>query len=160
MSYRMACEASGRFAAFAPVASSLVLDACDPARAVPLLHIHGLKDPNVPFEGGAGCGPGTLEQSQPVEEVVATWSARHGCVASQTTTLDREDVTCVVSDGCEERVQLCTLPRGGHVWPGGPEGSAVSSPSCPEDKGYVASFDASQTIMDFVLSHALEQLPE
>lgn len=158
MMYRLACEAATHFAALAPVSGSLVLTSCEPARAVPLLHIHGLKDPSVPFEGGSGCGLGTLDQSVAIPAVIKKWSALHGCVDT-TTTLDREDVTCVTQNGCEARVQLCTLPEGGHSWPGGLPGSDQNSASCP-DAAQIFSFDASAHIMEFVLNHTLEDVQD
>ncbi|MCB9611537.1 MAG: prolyl oligopeptidase family serine peptidase [Sandaracinus sp.] len=57
MSHRLGCELSERFAAVAPVAGTLMFDACTPTRPVHVMHVHGSDDGHVPWEGGLGCGP-------------------------------------------------------------------------------------------------------
>ncbi len=47
LAYRLACELPDVFAAVAPVAATLVGE-CDPSSPVSILHIHGLRDRNIP----------------------------------------------------------------------------------------------------------------
>ncbi|MDV7396997.1 hypothetical protein RZS08_36700, partial [Arthrospira platensis SPKY1] len=56
MSYRLACEASDRIAAIAPVAGTMpiaIANNCQPTRSVPILHIHGTADFIVPYAGNS-----------------------------------------------------------------------------------------------------------
>jgi len=60
MSYTLACRASDRFAAIAPVAGAMpenLAAACSPSRPVPVLIISGTKDKLVHWEGGYVTGP-------------------------------------------------------------------------------------------------------
>lgn len=52
MAYRLACEAADLFAAAAPVAGANNLEACNPARPVAMLAVHGTDDRSVKFAGG------------------------------------------------------------------------------------------------------------
>src|SRR5262249_22171023 len=54
MAYRLASELSDRIAAVACVAGTMATEACRPALAVPVLHVHGTEDEFVPFGGGKG----------------------------------------------------------------------------------------------------------
>ena len=54
MSYRLACELSDRIAAIAPVAASMSMVNCYPARAVPVIDFHSYLDTHVPYSGGVG----------------------------------------------------------------------------------------------------------
>lgn len=53
MSYRMACEAHDRIAGIVAIAGTVGVDRCS-APDLPVLHIHGALDPNVPVQGGKG----------------------------------------------------------------------------------------------------------
>jgi len=50
-SYRLACEMSATFAAVAPVAGSLVYEPCQPEQPISVIHVHGLYDNVVPYNG-------------------------------------------------------------------------------------------------------------
>lgn len=90
MTYRVACELSHLFAAVA-VSSGYLADvnldteppqqvfACEPGRPVPILHVHGLADECVPFEGGYS--QSTEKTSPPIEEVIARWREFNDCSA-------------------------------------------------------------------------------
>lgn len=52
MAYRLAAEAPGRLAAVAAVAGPMVTDGFAPTRPLPVLHVHSVDDPHVPFAGG------------------------------------------------------------------------------------------------------------
>ena len=81
--HRVGCEMASTFAAIAPVAGVLGIDAgaCLPSRPMPVLDFHGTADPLVPYDGGAaasGLG-GTAIVFQSVAETIATWVARDDC---------------------------------------------------------------------------------
>ena len=77
MSYRMACELSPRVAAIASVAGMDFGDpeACVPAEAVSVLHIHGTADQTVPYDGWVQAG----FQTPSALESVTRWAERAGC---------------------------------------------------------------------------------
>jgi polyhydroxybutyrate depolymerase len=120
MSYRLACEASGVFAAAAPVAGALNVD-CNPGQPVSLLAIHGTGDRMVRYEGGE-----PLEQVDPASRVdtsvadsVGFFVAHNACAEPPATTMDgilRYDEW----GSCDQnaRVALYTIEGGVHEWPG------------------------------------------
>ena len=52
MSYRLAAEISHKIAAIGAVSGSMLLESCNPEYPVPIIHLHGLSDISVPYEGG------------------------------------------------------------------------------------------------------------
>lgn len=76
MSYRMACERADVIAAIAPLAgmASSTPAACQPSRAVNVLHLHGTADAAVPYQSG-GSGIGALG----AEGSVLQWAGHNGC---------------------------------------------------------------------------------
>jgi polyhydroxybutyrate depolymerase len=132
MSYRLAAEASDRFAAVAPVAGAMALDAT-PGRPVAVLHLHSVDDPRALYDGGLGPPfPGTDVRSfhRPVETSLAAWRARNGCtgeprVADTRTGAPRtinegQTATLLVWDRCTSGrpVAHWQLTGVGHAWPG------------------------------------------
>jgi polyhydroxybutyrate depolymerase len=119
MSHRIACELADRVAAVAPVAGSLVVQTCTPARPISVMHFHGTADPLVPFTGWFPAIP--VQAFPAVPDVLAGWAARDGCDASPLPFLQKDDTTCERWSGCRgaTSVELCTVDGGGHTWPGG-----------------------------------------
>lgn len=117
MSYRMGCERADRVTAIAPVAGSLQLPTCTPARPVALFAIHGSLDPSVRYDGGIGCGPGMVD-TQPIPTIVADWATRNQCTGEPSTVFSQGDGTCVASGTCAAETVLCTIAGGNHSWPG------------------------------------------
>ena len=149
MTYRLACEASDRFAAMAPVSSTLMLTGCAPARPLSLLHVHGLADRNVPFDGGA---PTKSFQRNPpdyppVRDGIAVFTAKDGCSAKPAVTHDGK-VTTERWRGCDAgtAVELITISDGGHSWPGGRRMAKILYP--PSD-----ALDATAVIWKFFAAH-------
>ncbi len=122
MAERYAAERPRAVRAVAGVAGTM-----DPAITVggpvPLLHIHGTADRNVPYAGGVGSGvAGTA--FAPVRQVIDAFRqanatgagaerrvvAEGGAVATEDTWRDPEG---------RPAVRLLTIEGGGHVWPGG-----------------------------------------
>lgn len=56
MAYRLACELSTRVTAIGVAAGALMIETCQPGRAVSALHLHGDLDSVVPLAGGETAG--------------------------------------------------------------------------------------------------------
>lgn len=108
LAYRLACE-TDRFAAFGPVAGGLVVD-CPDAAPTSILHIHGLADPVVPFDGG------TVVWQTPVTNVLADWRARDQCAAPAISDTGRTHLSAATCPAGRE-VDLLTIDGLQHAWP-------------------------------------------
>jgi polyhydroxybutyrate depolymerase len=119
-SYVLACRLSGRIAAAAPVAATLITD-CSPSRPVSILHVHGLDDENIPFGGGRGTRGVTGYDWPPAQQGVDRWRAIDGCPATARTTVGGA-VTTSSWMPCRNstEVRLVTLAGVGHTWPKAP----------------------------------------
>jgi polyhydroxybutyrate depolymerase len=117
LSYRLACEMSETFAAVAPVGGVLVYEPCEPSEPVSVMHVHGMTDGAVPFEGG-GLNPGTGEPFPPVQESIAAWVKLDACLETAQTEQD-EIMTHSMYGGCASgsAVELYALEGTGHTWP-------------------------------------------
>jgi polyhydroxybutyrate depolymerase len=134
LTYRLAAEASERIAAIAPVAgaSDVPLDAR--VRPMPVMHVHSVDDPFVPYGGGTTpIVPFLFSIRHPaVEDVVRAWARHAGCPAEPATDgpLVRPPggvdaghaATRLVWQPCAggTEVMLWRLTGPGHVWPGPP----------------------------------------
>ena len=115
MVWYLACQGSGRFAAYAPVAGAFWLPEPQDCIAGPqnLRHVHGTDDAVVPMTGrrvGAGFQQGDVMRG------MATWQRVNGCAQRPVTTIV-DGMTCEHWDasGCDGRktLMLC-LHAGGH----------------------------------------------
>lgn len=130
LSHYIAANLAGRITAIAPVAGTIGIDAPEPARPVPVMHIHGTDDQALPIDGGFGRSRRTDFNS--VDDTLRAWiiandarvvPVRHhidsdpkdGC------TVDRFDYAPRSDEGAE--VVFVRLNGGGHTWP-----DAVHSP--------------------------------
>lgn len=135
MAYRLAAEASDRIAAVAGVAGAMSLSEFEPARPVPVLHIHSTSDHIARFDGGFG-PPAAVADTRmfhtAVEEMLGKWIAHNGCIrkpavietaAGAAGSLDAaHTVIRRVYRPCRDGVEVVLLQLGGgvgHVWPGG-----------------------------------------
>lgn len=124
MAYRLACEAADLFRAVAAVAGTEAVAGCQPARAVPILHIHARDDSHVLFDGGAGADAfrdrRQVMDFVSVPETIARWVRRNGCQPAPRRILERPGAWCERYTGCRAAasVQLCVTAEGGHSWPG------------------------------------------
>lgn len=131
MSYRLAAELSERIAAVAPVAGSMVVLRFEPARPVPVMHIHSMDDPRALYQGGLGPPfPATDSRTlhPAVEERLDQWARANGCGATPAAGERREwkrpgsgvhTATRYSWTGCKAETVLWKLTGAGHVWPGG-----------------------------------------
>lgn len=128
MTYRLACELSERVAAVAVSAGTLAdvdLGAsppteafvCAPSRPMPILHVHGLEDECVVYEGGTA--PGTGNTLRAVEETVDLFRTLGACEGGTDVTegeVRRRAWPC--AEGAT--VELLTVASLGHPWAGSP----------------------------------------
>lgn len=133
MSYALACRASDRFAAVAPVAGAMpenLVPACSPSRPVPVLIMNGTKDNLVHWEGGFVTGPfgkKKLGRTISVEKSRDFWLGKNSCKAAKEVfklDSDPEDGTWVIREAYSScaggsAVDFIRIDGGGHTWPGG-----------------------------------------
>jgi polyhydroxybutyrate depolymerase len=151
MAYKLACQLSHRIAAIASVGGTIstsTAESCNPVRTVPILQIHGTRDPWVPINGSTGW--------YSVDQTLSYWINFNDCVQTDTTILPDLDPT----DGCTVEKTTYTNPsdncsvvyykviNGGHTWPGaGPPGFSAGNTN--------QDIDASVEIWNFFKSHKL-----
>ena len=118
MAYRLACERPEKIAAIVPVAGTLAIPQCSTtATEIPVLHIHGEQDTNVPIHGGKGKRSVAGIEHRSVYETMDLLARNRECqkpVVSE----DKPDLELTVyqcSRGAD--IQLLRLKRAGHVWP-------------------------------------------
>jgi len=155
MTYRLVCELGDRIAAAVPVAGTLALAQCAGGRDVPILHIHGTADPNVPIDGGRGARSIAGVEHRSLADTLALVTAGRDCGPPAR---DAQGPTGVESSRIECRegatVRLWLIPGGGHVWPGAasrrtPTDAAVSG-GAP-----AATVSASEAVWNFVRNRRL-----
>ena len=116
----LACELAGRIAAFAMVSGAFSTEpgGCHPARAVPILDVHGTADPVVPYGGR----PASTEWPFGLRSIpawLAGWAARDGCTQDPVVFLDHREVTGERWSGCRDGTQIVAyrINGGGHAAP-------------------------------------------
>lgn len=124
MCYRLAAELSDRIAAVAPVAGTIAINESKPARPVPVIHFHGLKDRIVPYIFDKEKTPSFM-RFKGVEDSVMTWVRLNGCsemTRQETISKPESDmkVTRRIYSGGKNgsEVVLIVVEEGGHTWPG------------------------------------------
>jgi len=119
-SYVLACRLAGRIAAVAPVAATLDSE-CSPSRPVSILHVHGLADENIPYEGGQGTRGVTGFDWPPVEKGIELWRKLDGCPAAGAATAGPV-IALTVWAPCRRstEVRLVAIAGAGHTWPKAP----------------------------------------
>jgi polyhydroxybutyrate depolymerase len=164
MSYRLACEMAGQFAAIAPVAATMgkgLSSGCSPAHPISVCLIHGTADPLVPWNGGP-VGRGLRQRGDVLsgDETARYWAKVNSC---ETTSSNREVapsdpadptrifVTWYKNGRAGSEVILYRIEGGGHAWPGGIQ-------YLPARWVGTASrqMDASRVIWDFFSRHRRE----
>jgi polyhydroxybutyrate depolymerase len=147
MAYRLGCERPDLFVGIAPVAATLSMPGCSPPAPADLLHIHGLRDQYVPYEGGNPTKGFNKSLSRwPVPEALHVWTLANGCAGAhpQTARSLRPGHHETSGSGCAREVRLLTLEDAAHTWPGDDSsaGGLIVDPKYTE-------YDASARIVDF-----------
>jgi polyhydroxybutyrate depolymerase len=107
MVFRLNCDASDLFAAYAPVGGSLALFPCEPTQVRPLYIINNVDDPVVPFVLG--------------EFSYDTFATQYNGCNDERTTETAPNSTCETAPVCADGTSttLCGVDGISHVWPGG-----------------------------------------
>jgi polyhydroxybutyrate depolymerase len=127
MSYRLACELSGKIAAIAVSGCTLmVTQPCNPSHPVPILHMHSFLDENVPYLGGIGVGP-SKAYNHPIDSGLNVWSTINACSNKAQVVEDNAGYKLTEWTNCNNAVTIkwYMTKDGGHAWPGGLPGSAM-----------------------------------
>lgn len=130
MAYRLGCELAGRISGVGSVAGAMILDGCQPTKAVSVIEIHGTADRLVPYEGGRTAG-GATQPSPPSRAVVRRWAELNRCPVAPADHTEGP-VSTSTWTGCSggTAVKLITIDGGGHTWfaPGfGPADGAIDA---------------------------------
>lgn len=124
MAYRLACELSGKIAAIAPNASTMVVtQPCNAFRPVPILHMHSILDSNVPNTGGTGTGFSD-HHNPPLDSVFQVWSLKNACATPAQIIVNNSSykLTKWTDCGNNTSIHYYLTKDGGHAWPGGKPG--------------------------------------
>ncbi len=124
MSYDLACFLTNRFTAIASVCGSMIsshVSACKPSRQIPIMEIHGTKDPVVSYSGTSG-----ILTSTDIDTLVKFWVNINKCTATpvvialpNTNKSDSCTATQYDYNGSNcNTVELYKVINGGHSWPG------------------------------------------
>ena len=121
MASQLGCDASGVFAAIAPVAGLRYPSPCPASRPVPVIAFHGTADLIDPFDGH-GLGYWTYS----VPTAAHLWAGHDRCAASPQPTVGR-GYSLTRYSGCAggAAVELYAITGEGHEWPGGPKMPSV-----------------------------------
>ncbi|MCB0510498.1 MAG: hypothetical protein KDC82_07015 [Bacteroidetes bacterium] len=145
MSYKLACELSGKIAKIASVTGSMntmLENTCNPGKAVPVMQIHGTADPTVAYNGSIGV--------MAIEDVVDFWVNNNNCNPTPLTsslpdinTADNSTVQRFVYTGGDNNSEVIfyKITNGGHTWPD----AFFDIPAGNTNK----DFNASQVIWEF-----------
>jgi polyhydroxybutyrate depolymerase len=132
MTFRLACELSGKIAAAAPYAGALNTDTCAAREPVPLLIMNGDADQNVPVAGGLSPNAGVAAQNDRVDRstayAVQTWVQIDGC--SNTPVAEDSNAGLVTTySRCTNgsAVEQVLIHGWDHRWPNTAHGSPVDA---------------------------------
>ena len=116
--YRLACEMSDTFAAIAPLSGPLMYSPCQPQNPVSIMHVHGLADVVVPFDGGLGSASVSKITFPPVEQSISTWVQLDGCTGSaQVDKNGKINHTTYTPCKSGSSIELYTIEDMVHDWP-------------------------------------------
>ena len=137
------------FTAVAAVAGTNNYDECNPQKPISIMHIHGLLDDHVLYEGG--CGPQSILRSETeftsVPKTISDWVGRNNCNTKPQRVMDVQNGHCDLYQECDGGVQveLCVAEDGGHSWPG----LTTLSSNALEKTKMSQAFSATDVIWDF-----------
>jgi len=131
MAFRLGCEAADVFSAVVPVAGSLEINRCTPAKAVALLAIHGDADRNHPIDGGTGDRSISNVSYRSMSASLVMWTGAMGCTSSSDAVAG--PITTTTWTGCRQGVatQYRVIAGADHPWPGSPDRRATALQGVP-----------------------------
>jgi polyhydroxybutyrate depolymerase len=147
MAYRLACRTTV-FAAIGPD-SATMLAPCDSPAPLSVIHVHGLADQSIPFQGGPSRSAQQVDWP-PVQPVIDGWRSVDGCAAPSTTT-DGPVTTATASCPAGRAVELVTIAGAGHQWPGGRPNTAGENLLGLDEPS--TALNATATIWSFFAAH-------
>lgn len=133
MAMRLACEAPGRIAGIAVVATKILVDApCrHPDAPVPALFLHGTADAIAPHGGRRLASAdrrvarlaGRIGEALGAAETLAIWSARNRCTGERVSAADPDPTDGIALriheyTGCAAPLRWIEMLGAGHSWPG------------------------------------------
>lgn len=121
LAYRLACEIPEKIAAVVAVSGTLAVDSCERAKDVPVLHIHGEHDENVPFAGGRGQYSLANVAHRSVPDTIKLITRPRGCTAAERQILNNDIHASIYHCSGGAPVELYVIEGGGHAWPDGKE---------------------------------------
>ncbi|GAB2986730.1 PHB depolymerase family esterase [Mucilaginibacter puniceus] len=123
MTSRLAAQLHTRIAAIAVVAATLnINEGYDLEKPMPVMYIHGTKDPIIPYNGGKKFG----REMYSHDEIIKKWVTLNDCNPIPVVTQipdNADDGTTVIKEEYSNpnglKVVGYTINNGGHTWPGG-----------------------------------------
>jgi polyhydroxybutyrate depolymerase len=149
LAYRLACELPNKIAAIAPNACTMVARQCNPARAVPILHLHSENDQHVPYRGGVGNGLSGA-YNPPLDSVFRVWAVKNACRTPNQLVINQVGYRLFRWANCQgnANIDFYLTKDGGHAWPGGLPGSDRGDPPA-------TSINANDLLWAFFQQHQL-----
>ena len=127
LAYRAACDIGDEIAGIAVVAGAYNVSDCSSTNTMPVVIVHGLLDPYIPYDGGES-PPEITEgyEANPHPSVafaVDTWVERDGCDADGATdTVGSAEAVHFTGCAAGSSVDLYSVPETYHEWPDSDQG--------------------------------------
>jgi polyhydroxybutyrate depolymerase len=119
MAYRLAAEIPDKIAAIIPVAGTLAIGNFDTAKDIPVQHIHGTADKNVPIAGGKGArsvaGVAHRSLADTIKLITRSRQCQDPEVRKESGGIQISSYRC----GNGAPLVLMLIEGGEHAWPGG-----------------------------------------
>jgi len=119
-SYEIACGHTRRFAAIASYAGSMPITpkSCEPARNIPLMHIHGVQDSIIAYETSWDWKSwGSVGKMHDIPALVQYWGEKYKC--KNRTESESNTSAHILYDSCDQNaaVELHRIDAAEHGWP-------------------------------------------
>ena len=119
MAYRLACDMSDILSGVACL-SATMLRSNEPKGRIPVLHIHGMKDLNAPYNGGHGLFAIVPIDHVSAQENILKWANHDGCsLDPEVVEYGNYTIYTYTAEGWGGAVKLIKVDDLGHGWPGG-----------------------------------------